>query len=180
MFIGRTTCNPSLALGPYEDWRGFINGTIPIPSYWAHTGYIQIDSSYNRWQRRICTLSVQLYSYVTSVCNSVFVSDKIINNSDNFRIKCLFYNKISVILCVLYFYAFLFNLWKYVILREKISFSFFIFDTCDVVYNWSSSLLPPIVLDNLFAHSDSNVSSFQEKNQFVPENWKLKLKTNDL
>ena len=135
MFIGRTTCNPSLALGPYEDWRGFINGTIPIPSYWAHTGYIQIDSSYNRWQRRICTLSVQLYSYVTSVCNSVFVSDKIINNSDNFRIKCLFYNKISVILCVLYFYAFLFNLWKYVILREKISFSFFIFDTCDVVYN---------------------------------------------
>ena len=25
-----------------------------------------------------------------------------------------------------------------------------IFDTCDVVYNWSISLLPPIVLDNLF------------------------------
>ena len=25
-----------------------------------------------------------------------------------------------------------------------------IFDTCDVVYDWSISLLPPIVLDNLF------------------------------
>ena len=24
------------------------------------------------------------------------------------------------------------------------------FDTCDVMYNWSTSLLPPIVLDNLF------------------------------
>ena len=32
------------------------------------------------------TLSVHLYSYVTSV-NLVFVSNKIINNSDNFRIK---------------------------------------------------------------------------------------------
>ena len=29
-------------------------------------------------------------------------------------------------------------------------FRFVIFDTCDVVYNWSISLLPPIVLDNLF------------------------------
>ena len=28
-----------------------------------------------------------------------------------------------------------------------------IFDTCDVVYNWSISLLPPIVLDNLFART---------------------------
>ena len=36
----------------------------------------------NRWQHRICTLSVQLYSYITSV-NSVFGFDKIINNSDN-------------------------------------------------------------------------------------------------
>ena len=25
-----------------------------------------------------------------------------------------------------------------------------IFDTCDVMYNWSISLLPPVVLDNLF------------------------------
>ena len=73
----------------------------------------QIDSS--RWQRRIWTLSVQLYSYVTSD-NPVFVSDKIINNSDNFRTKCLSYSKISAILCVLYFLFlhFLFNLEKHV------------------------------------------------------------------
>ena len=45
----------------------------------------------------VCTLSRQ---FVTSV-NSVFVSDKIINNSDNFRIKCFSYSKISAILCVL-------------------------------------------------------------------------------
>ena len=32
-----------------------------------------------------------------------YVSDKIINNSDNFRIKCLSYSKISAILCVLNF-----------------------------------------------------------------------------
>ena len=31
-----------------------------------------------------------------------------------------------------------------------------IFDTCDVVYNWSISLLPPIVLNNLFATHFSN------------------------
>ena len=121
MFIGRTTCNPSLALGPYEDWRGFINGTIPIPSYWVHTGYIQIDSSYNRWQRRICTLSVQLYSYVTSVCNSVFVSDNIINNSDSFRIKSLSYSaKVQLfVLFIFCFYIF------YLILKtcQLISFS---------------------------------------------------------
>ena len=36
----------------------------------------------------VCTLLMQMYSDVTSV-NLVFVSDKIINNSDNFRIKCL-------------------------------------------------------------------------------------------
>ena len=46
---------------------------------------------YNRWQRRICTLSVQLYSDVTIV-HSVFVSDKISNNCDIFRYKCLSYS----------------------------------------------------------------------------------------
>ena len=45
---------------------------------------------FNRWQRRICSLSV--HSYVTSV-NSVFVSDKIIKNSDSFRYKCLSYRE---------------------------------------------------------------------------------------
>ena len=44
---------------------------------------------------------VQLYSDVTSF-NSAFVSDKINNNSDNFRIKCLSFYKMSAILCVLY------------------------------------------------------------------------------
>ena len=43
-----------------------------------------------------------LYSDVTSV-NFVFVSDKIINNSENFRIKCFSYSEISAILWVLYF-----------------------------------------------------------------------------
>ena len=41
--------------------------------------------------------NVQLYSDVTSV-NLVFVTDKIINNSDNFRKKCLSYSKISFFL----------------------------------------------------------------------------------
>ena len=44
----------------------------------------------------------QQYSDVTSV-NSVFVSKKIVNNSANFRIKCLSYSKINAILCVLCF-----------------------------------------------------------------------------
>ena len=30
LLIGWTTCNPNLAPGPYEDWRGYINGTIHI------------------------------------------------------------------------------------------------------------------------------------------------------
>ena len=59
-------------------------------------------------------LSVQVYSDVTSA-NSVFVSDKIINNSENFRIKYLSCNK------KVYFYVFfsfcpytlLFNLGKH-------------------------------------------------------------------
>ena len=44
--------------------------------------------------------SIQLYSDVTTV-NSVLMSNKLINNSDNFRIKCLSYCNISAILCVL-------------------------------------------------------------------------------
>ena len=90
-----------------------------------------------------------LYSVVTSV-NSVFVSDKIINNSDNFRIKVLFLRKISAILCFFYF-LFLFNLRKHVNQSETISFSLlYLINTCDV-YNLFISLLPAIVLDNLFA-----------------------------
>jgi len=41
-----------------------------------------------------------LYSYATSV-NSVFVADKIINNSNNFRIKC---NFMSSLVSVLHFF----------------------------------------------------------------------------
>ena len=71
------------------------------------TWYKQID---------ICTLSVQLYSYITSV-NSVFMPDKIINDSDNFRRKSLSYSEKGAILCVIYLGFFV------------------IFDTCDVMYN---------------------------------------------
>ena len=69
-----------------------------------------------------CTLSVQLFSDFTSV-NSVFVSDKIIYNSDNFRIKCLFYSKISAILCVLYFLFLHLNLG--IISVRKIRFTYY-------------------------------------------------------
>ena len=68
------------------------------------------------------------------------MSDKIINNSDHFKIKCLSYSKISAILCVFYFcfLHFLFNLRKHCA-----NFVFLaIFDTCDVIYYWSISLLP--------------------------------------
>ena len=34
------------------------------------------------------------------------------------------------------------------------SISFVIFDTYDVIFNWSISLLPPIVLDNLFGKAN--------------------------
>ena len=43
---------------------------------------------------------MHLYSYVTRV-NLGFVSVKIIDNIDNFGIKCLSYGKISAILCSL-------------------------------------------------------------------------------
>ena len=33
-----------------------------------------------------------------------------------------------------------------------------IFDTCDVVYNWFISLLPPIVLYNLFVLNENPLS----------------------
>ena len=34
-------------------------------------------------------------------------------------------------------------------MRENFVF-LVMFDTCDVMYNWFISLLPPVVLDNLF------------------------------
>ena len=95
---------------------------------------------------------VQLNSDVTSV-NLVFVSDKTINNSDNLRIKCLSYSKISAILSVLYFLFLHFFITSCHVMSTNVRKLCFlvIFDTCDVLYNWSISLLPPIVLDNLFA-----------------------------
>jgi len=70
----------------------------------------------------MATLSVQLYSDVTSV-NSVFVSDWIITVI------------ILVLMCSL---VSVFTL----VTLHLLHF--------DVVYNWSISLLPPIVLDNLY------------------------------
>ena len=75
-----------------------------------------------------CTLSVQLFSDFTSV-NSVFVSDKIIYNSDNFRIKCLFFSKISAIFFFFIFcsYTFLFNVGEHAIISvRKIRFTYYI------------------------------------------------------
>ena len=52
------------------------------------------------------------------------MSDKIINNSDNFRIKSLFYGeKVQFCVLVISFYTFLFNLGEHVNWWEKISFS---------------------------------------------------------
>ena len=66
----------------------------------------------NRWHCRICTLWVQLYSFVTSV-NSLTCLTKILMIV---RLKCLSYSEISAILCSLFsvFYTFLFNLGKHV------------------------------------------------------------------
>ena len=62
-----------------------------------------------------------LYTLSTAVflhhkCQLSIVSDKIINNSDNFIIKSLFYSKKGANLCLIYFLVctFLFNLEKYV------------------------------------------------------------------
>ena len=103
-----------------------------------------------------------LTSQVSSFC--VLVSDTIINTSDNFRIKCFSYSEISAILCVLYFLIvhFFISSWKTCQLMFENFFFLVVFDTCDVAYNWSISLLPPIVLDNLF-----------DRDQFNGGNWKF-------
>ena len=70
-----------------------------------------------------------------------------------FLIKCLSYSKISAnaisVSFIFCFYTFYLILETCQLIRENFVF-LVIFDTCDVVYNWSISLLPPIVLDNLF------------------------------
>ena len=75
---------------------------------------IQIDSSTIDGNVEFVTLSVQLYSNVTSV-KLVFVSDKMIINSDNFGTKCLSYGKISAFLCFMFSVFTLF----YLILENK-------------------------------------------------------------
>ena len=69
-----------------------IRAKIRLNQEWAefrvtylHTNK-QIDSSTIDGNVEFVHSHIQLYSYVTSV-NSVFASDKIINNSDNFKIK---------------------------------------------------------------------------------------------
>ena len=47
-------------------------------------------------------------------------------------------------------YTVLFDLGKYVTNVRKFRVFLVIFGTCDVVYNWFISLLPPILLDNLY------------------------------
>ena len=42
--------------------------------------------------------------------------------------------------------------WKTCLLIGENVVFLVIFDTCDVMHNWSISLLPPIVLDNLFGY----------------------------
>ena len=103
------------------------------------------DTLYNRRRRRTCKLSVQLYSDVTSV-NSV-----IINNIDNFRIKCLSYSKISAeYFFIFWFHTFFIYSWEACQLMWENVGCLALFDTCYVVYNLFISLLAPIVLDNLF------------------------------
>ena len=119
---------------------------------------------YNRWQRRICALSVQLYSDVTSV-NLVFVSDKIIKNSDNFKIKCLSYSKKFNFMCSLVSVFLLFYLIYENMSTNVRQFRFLvIFDTCDVMYNWFISLLYLIIynLGNLY-------SAFSQKLYIDPD-----------
>ena len=111
--------------------------------------YIQIDSS--TIDGNVEFAHSHYSCILTSQVSTYFLSDKIINNSDNFRIKCLSHSKISAILCVFYFLFYTFYLNLENMLTKVRNFVFLvIFDTCDVMYHFSVSLLPPIVLDNLF------------------------------
>ena len=76
----------------------FVAVKAAIVLYKSTFSVYQIDSSTIDGNVEL----VQLYYDVTSV-KSVFVSDKIKNKSDNFRIKCVSYSKINAILCVIYF-----------------------------------------------------------------------------
>ena len=47
MLIGETTCNLSLAPGPYEDWRGYIKNTIQseLGSDWIVRAWLRLAQS---------------------------------------------------------------------------------------------------------------------------------------
>ena len=65
----------------------------------------------------------------------------------------------------------LFSVFKMSTNGRKFRFSCYIFDTCDVVYNWSISPLPPIVLDNLFGKMMSGVHETRSKERIQREQW---------
>ena len=87
---------------------------------------------YNRWQSRICKLSVQLYSYVTSF-NSFMCPTKLLIIV---IIKCSSLSKVNALLYSL--------------------FSFFTLFYLILMNNWFISMLPPIILDILFGHTFIN------------------------
>ena len=51
----------SLAPGSYENWRGYINETIPIPSYWAYTGYILAPGPFEDWRGTVYILYIRVH-----------------------------------------------------------------------------------------------------------------------
>ena len=93
------------------------------------------------------TLSVQLYSYVDTRVNSFMCPKFFFNKSDN-KVRFLRWNKCNFVFFIFWFFAFWFYRGKQVHKGEKMFLV--IFDTCDIIYDRFISLLPPIVLDNLF------------------------------
>ena len=79
---------------------------------------IQIESSLHQIDFSIIDGNVE---FAHSQYNLVFVSDKIINDSDNFKIKCLFY-----VFFIFLIYTILFNLGKHVNLCGKFRFPCYI------------------------------------------------------
>ena len=65
-------------------------------------------------------------------------------------------------LCVLYFPVFK----LFYLILENMSTNV-IFDSCDVVYNWSISLLPPIVLDNIFDSTKFHTQNITTYNRIL-------------
>ena len=64
-------------------------------------------------------------------------------------LKLLSYSEISAIFCSFSVFTLFLNLETSQLFGEN-AVILVIFGTCDVICNWSISLLPPIVLDNLF------------------------------